>query len=51
MADVVVINKIDSAAKDLATVTATIESLNPEAKIVTARSYLSSTGRRSAASG
>ena len=41
MADVVVINKIDSATEeDLATVTASIESLNPSAEIVTARSDL-----------
>jgi len=41
MADVVVINKIDSATEeDLATVTASIEALNPEAEIITARSDL-----------
>ncbi len=41
MADVVVINKIDSASEDdLAAVIATIESVNPEAEILTARSDL-----------
>jgi predicted GTPase len=41
MADVVVINKIDSATEDdLAAVTASIEALNPEAEILTARSDL-----------
>ena len=41
MADVVVINKIDSATEeDLDTVAASIEALNPEAEILTARSDL-----------
>jgi predicted GTPase len=41
MADVVVINKIDSAAEeDLAAVIETVESVNPEAEILTARSDL-----------
>ncbi len=41
MADVVVINKIDSATEeDLAMVTASIAELNPEAEILTARSDL-----------
>jgi predicted GTPase len=41
MADVVVINKIDSATdEDLAAVVETIESVNPEAEILTARSDL-----------
>jgi predicted GTPase len=45
MADVVVINKIDSAsAEDLATVTASIEALNPGAEILTARSDLTLEG-------
>ncbi len=45
MADVVVINKIDSASEeDLATVTASIEALNPEAEILTARSDLTLEG-------
>jgi predicted GTPase len=41
MADVVVVNKIDSAtADDLAAVIETIESVNPDAEILTARSDL-----------
>jgi predicted GTPase len=41
MADVVVVNKIDSASQeDLAAVIETIESVNPEAEILTARSDL-----------
>ncbi len=41
MADVVVINKIDSASEaDLDAVTLAIETLNPEAEIITARSDL-----------
>jgi len=41
MADVVVINKVDSATEeDLAMVTASIAELNPEAEILTARSDL-----------
>ena len=41
MADVVVVNKIDSASdNDLAAVIETIESVNPEAEILTARSDL-----------
>ena len=45
MADVVVINKIDSATpEDLAAVTATVERLNPDAEILTARSDLTLEG-------
>ena len=41
MADVVVVNKIDSATEeDLAAVIETIETVNPEAEILTARSDL-----------
>jgi len=45
MADVVVINKIDSATpEDLAAVAATVERLNPDAEILTARSDLTLEG-------
>ena len=45
MADVVIINKIDSAtADDLAAVTASISEMNPDAEILTARSDLTLEG-------
>ena len=45
MADVVIVNKIDSAsADDLAAVTASISELNPDAEILTARSDLTLEG-------
>jgi predicted GTPase len=45
MADVVVINKIDSASEeDLATVTASVTEMNPDAEILTARSDLTLEG-------
>ena len=45
MADVVIINKIDSAsADDLAAVTASINEMNPDAEILTARSDLTLDG-------
>jgi len=45
MADVVIINKVDSAsADDLASVTASIHEMNPDAEILTARSDLALDG-------